>query len=113
MDEFPDIGAPDWGFAESTSEDITTVKFGDGYVLRMPNGINYQKGQWSPRWSDLDTATGDSVYKWLRQRKNLIPFFWAHPFEGMKKVVCTNTSLSHDTYGNCVLSASFEEDVNP
>lgn len=113
MDKFPDIGAPDWGFAEATEEDITRIKFGDGYVLRMANGINHQKGQWSPRWSFLDVEVGESAYGWLKPRKNLIPFFWEHPFEGSKRVVCTGTSLTYDTYGNCVLSATFEEDFNP
>lgn len=113
MDNFPDVGAPDWGITENVQDDITTIKLGDGYVLRTPNGINFRRDQWNPKWSHLDRTTAEDLHDWLRARKNLTPFMWEHPFRGMKKVICTSVTLTWDTYNNAVVSAAFEEDHNP
>lgn len=112
-DIFPSIGNPDWGLSESTEDTITEIKMGDGYVLRSPDGINFRRDTWSPKWSSLDDFQGENTYQWLKARKNLTPFLWDHPIYGTKKVVCKSCSLVRDTYGNTVLSATFEEDFNP
>lgn len=113
MAKFPNIGAPDWGFAENTKETVTNIKFGDGYELRMKTGLNHQKGTWSPRWSHLDPQVGEAAYAWVKPLINLKAFYWDHPLEGTKKVICTSASLTHDVYNNCVLAMSLEEDFNP
>lgn len=114
MDNFPDIGAPDWGLDENPSADVHEVTFGDGYVLRAPKGINHIRDEWSPVWSGLESSVARSTYAWLRSRLKITPFLWEHPVTGETvQVVCTGTKLSYDGFNNEVLSATFRQDFNP
>lgn len=114
MDMMPDIGPPDWGVSDATTDDIAKVRFGDGYELRSPNGINFRRSEWPLRWSHLDPEVGAQVYDWLEERKGLTAFLWRHPTRNtMFKVVCEELQLTHDQFGNCILSVKLSQDFNP
>lgn len=113
MDVFPDIGAPDWGLTDEVDAAVTKLAFGDGYELRQPAGINHLRDKWDLSWSFLGQAQADSTYKWLRQRKDLTAFLWAHPDGRQIKVICTSVRLVRQDYNDDILSASFAQDFNP
>ncbi|MNQ69549.1 Phage minor tail protein [compost metagenome] len=114
MDEFPDIGTPDWGFAEQPDADVDQIKLGDGYEFREPRGLNYLKDTWSPKWSNLDETDAETAYAFLRARLKLTPFLWTHPLSAVQyKVLCQSVSLEYDTFDNAVLTASLSRDFNP
>lgn len=115
MVTFPEIGTPDWGFTEEDPEaSVTQVQFGDGYMLRQPEGINYLRDAWSLTWSSLDETTAEATYQWLRQRKNLKAFLWVHPISGEQiQVLCTAVSLTYNDYNDYALRTTFKRDFNP
>lgn len=114
MDNFPDIGLPDWGLSDSTNDDVTNIRLGDGYEFRAANGINFRRETWSPRWSHLDDEAGEMAYAWLLERKNITAFLWYHPTrKAVFKVVCREVQLVADEFGNRRLNATFERDFNP
>lgn len=114
MERFPLEVAPDWGLSTGVEANVVSTKFGDGYEMRRPAGLNHMKESWSPRWSELSPAEADSAYLWLRSRLKLNAFLWKHPVDGRdRKIICTEVSKSDDTFGVCALSATFVEDHNP
>lgn len=114
MDIFPLVTKPDWGFNVEPEANVEEVKLGDGYVYREPIGLNYLKEKFNPVWSSLDPEEGRPVYQWLMSRLKLKPFLWNHPVSGEQyQVVCQSVSITDDTWGNVVLSATFEQDFNP
>lgn len=115
LERFPDVGAPDWGFAADDPEvEVEESNFGDGYTLRRPKGINYIRDGWSPSYSDLRQAQAEAAYQWLRARKNLTAFLWTHPITGEDlQVVCTGVSLAYVAYDDYQLRVQLKRDFNP
>lgn len=112
-DTFPDIGPPDWGFGEKSEDSVYEVAFGDGYRLRMPDGINWQRGVWTPTWGFLEPEVAEDAYAWLKARKKVTPFMWEHPKYGPVKVTCEEVGMTRSEYGNSTLAATFHESFNP
>lgn len=115
MEKFPDLDTPDWGFSEDEPDvSVTEVRFGDGYTLRQPAGVNHIRDKWSLSWSSLDKVTAESTYQWLRVRKSLKAFLWTHPISGdVHQVVCKSVGLVYNDVNDYLLRASFEKDFNP
>lgn len=112
LEQFPDIGNPDWGFTEETSEDLHEVKFGDGYRLVQPAGLNYQRGGWSLTFS-LEEAEAKQAYSWLNTRKKVTPFLWTHPDGTEYQVVCESVRLTYAQYNDYTLAVMLTQDFNP
>lgn len=113
MDQFPDIGTPDWGLTDEVDASVSKISFGDGYELRQAEGINHLRDKWDLSWSFLTLEQATATYEWLRQRKDLTAFLWTHPDGRQVKVVCTAVRLSHNDFNDDVLNASFVQDFNP
>lgn len=111
---FPVSIQPDWGFADEPSADIKRIKFGDGYELRTPVGLNYTKRKWAPVWSYLTKEQSDIIYEFIVPKLNFTAFNWTHPVEDVQyAVLCTSINRTHDTYGNYVIHLNLEQDFNP
>ena len=116
MDRMPDVGLPDWGLGPKPSADVKKVKFGDGYELRRPSGLNHIRESYSPKWSHLTPETASMLYNWLKQRQDWKAFEWQVNIYGsvsVIKVVCNSVNMVHDQYGNAVVSAELVQDFNP
>lgn len=113
LESFPNIGQPDWGLQVSPDADVTTLKLGDGYVLRAKPGINHLRDSWSPTWSDITEAQALSTLAWLKARLKLTPFLWSDPQGVQKQVVCQDAKLTYNQFNSMGLSATFEQDFNP
>jgi phage-related protein len=114
VDTFPLADKPDWGLTDQPQANVTAVKFGDGYELRQPNGINYIQEGWSPTWSNLTKESAEQTYAWLKARLALTAFYWTHPVSGMRfKVKCSNVSLNNAGFNDYKLAATFVQDFNP
>lgn len=112
--DFPDIGAPDWGFSYDPQANVKKVTLGDGYEVRRPDGINHLKERWRPVWSNLSEPLAEYVYAWLKERLNWAAFMWTNPDNGVRyKVLCTAVSLEKKGWNEVTLTASFEQDFNP
>lgn len=112
-DVFPNIGSPDWGLSDQTEEDLYEAEMGDGYLLSMPAGLNYQREVWNVSWSSLDPAVAASTYAWLKARKKITPFLWDHPDGYQVQVRCRSVTHTRAEFGNSTLRAVFAEDFNP
>lgn len=113
LEVFPDIGQPEWGLQVSTDAAVVTVKLGDGYTLRTPEGINHIRDAWSPVWPDITEAQALSTFAWLKARLKLKPFLWPDPQGVLKQVVCQEVHLTYNQFNCLGVSASFEQDFNP
>ena len=114
LEQFPPIGAPDWGLGTDPEATVTRVRLGDGYEFRRPEGINHLKDKWSPTWSSLDPDVAEITHAWLKARLNWKAFEWVNPITGLPvKVLCTDAKLTHSDWNNCVLTVVFEQDFNP
>lgn len=106
--------AADWGLTDNVEADVEEHKLGDGFVLRMPNGINYIRESWNPKYSHLSKAEADAMYSWLKTRLKLTPFMWLHPeTKNMHKVICKSVSRVTSDIDIHVVSMTLEEDFNP
>lgn len=112
--EFAELPKPDWNLADGAVVDITESKLGDGFVFRMANGINHNRGGWSPTWSSLSPAMGQGLYDWLNARRKLVPVRWTHPIRNTQiQVTIEDVTLTWDEWDNAVLSVQFQQDFNP
>lgn len=114
LEQFPDIGLPDWGLSAEPEVSVSKIQLGDGYEIRRQEGINHTRDSWSLGWSNLDPSVAESAYAWLKARKDWKAFSWVNPLDSStKKVTCTSLRLSHAEYGNSSLGVTFRQDFNP
>lgn len=112
LEQFPNIGNPNWGFTDETDDTLNEVQFGDGYRLVQPAGLNHQRGGWSLTFS-LEEADALPAYSWLKTRKKVTPFLWTHPDGTEYQVRCESVRLTYSQYNDYTLAVTLTQDFNP
>lgn len=114
MDTLPDI-PPDFGPSRNTEARIDETRFGDGYAIRRPAGINHLTDTRQVNWTLLTQAEFEELHGFLRPRLKVTPFLWQPPWaESAGKWLCTQLSAEEPTSARFArLSATFVEDHNP
>lgn len=97
---------PDVGTELDEEPDVTVTKFGDGYELRVPKGINNTPEKWTLKFtrSILDTAMLD----FLRARNGVEKFAWTSPLGETKHYVCRKWKLGREK-GIATMNVEFEQ----
>ena len=111
MDEF--IWIPDWNAQGSYKEDISKVRFGDGYVQRQKKGINTTMMTWSLTFNSRSEAESDAIMEFLREREGVVAFTWTPPGEDQFKWTCESYSRNVVGAGISNISATFERVYEP
>lgn len=104
MDIF--IWHPDIDNESETEPSVNVTKFGDGYELRVPDGINTEKTSWSLTFSRVSEETRE-ILAFLRKQAGVKAFQWTTP-DG-EKVVCVCRKwrkVRHAGFGE--ISCTFE-----
>ncbi len=100
---------------ESATFVIDKIQFGDGYVQRIPNGINNGLRKWSVSFTDKSKTDADAIVAFFQGKYGATSFTWKpQGFDSDVHVVCPTYSRPiQNRYkdGDFVysLSATFEE----
>lgn len=82
---------PDHEMAVEPSQKILESDFGE-YVQRARQGINNQKFNISPQWTNLTRAEALPILAFLKERGRDRPFNYAAPEEPVRMYVCDSFS---------------------
>lgn len=86
------------------------AKYGDGYEQLTPRGINHIRLVAQPRWRNIDVASGEAIYDFLRARRGTDPFYWTPPYHSTaRRWRAVEFSRSYRSAGTMDVSATFRE----
>ncbi|MDC9154289.1 phage tail protein [Escherichia coli] len=90
---------PEDGMKTENKPSIKTVRFGDGYEQRSPNGLNHSLRVFTCDFK-VEANERDSFEKFLARHEGYKSFFWRPPGINRKiRVVCrTWSATEHITY---------------
>lgn len=99
---FPDIG----GSVEEAPS-VSPIKFGEGYEVRIPEGLNRSPETWKLTFS-VPHATAGSLLAFLREHGAYKAFNWTTPEKRAGVFVCRQWSRVRHT-GYVSITAEFQE----
>lgn len=99
---------PDVDSSHSCKPVINISKFGDGYELRVPNGINHMPMNWSLSFT-RDNAESNAILDFLRERGGYKAFNWTTPNEETGVFVCREWNQKQMKGGSMQVTCSFEQ----
>lgn len=100
---------PDYDAAEDVSTKVIKAQFGDGYELRVPDGINAVKSTWALAFTLRTKVEVTAIAAFLRERAGAESFNWAPPGEVARTFKCESWKRVLRTDSDSSLSCSFEE----
>lgn len=98
---------PDRGSQQDVEPKVNVTKFGDGYELRVPAGINNQPQKWSLKFERSYTEAG-AIIAFLKARGAAEAFTWTTPLSEEGTFVCRSYSTSQNG-GTIEVSCKFEQ----
>jgi len=99
---------PDLGAQQSIKPNVTQTKFGDGYELRVAQGINTQPRTWAVTFSKGPNEM-TAILDFLEARAGVEAFNWTDPFNKAGTYVCREWSANQVVFGVYSVSATFEQ----
>lgn len=102
---FPSI-AVSQSSARSTSNEISTIRFGNGYEQRAPVGINYKRDRWSVTWEALDGAEKATIVTFLQAISDGSYTTWTTPLDAASKKFVLDGEWSITNRGGDIWSIS-------
>lgn len=99
---------PDLGARQSIKPNVAQTKFGDGYELRIKQGLNYKPKTWELSF------TGNSgeilpILAFLDARGGSESFLWSDPLGNTALYVCRAWSSNQQNFGVYSITATFEQ----
>lgn len=98
---------PDRGSQQSVKPNVNVTKFGDGYELRVPAGINNQPQKWTLKF-ERNVATCREIVAFLKDRGASESFTWVTPLEESGTYVCREFTTTQNG-GTMEVSCDFEQ----
>lgn len=91
------------------------ARFGDGYQLRVVDGINALEQRFEVTWSPLNVTQKNTVVAFLRARSGVDQFYWTPPGVGetQLQVICPVWRVKNLGARQFEVSATFEKDFTP
>lgn len=108
----PDIGRqPDYGLSRAATYRKVEAQFGDGYSMRMRDGINTTLRSWNVTWSVIDKDSADVLMSFFEQMGGVDSFYWIMPDSWEQVTVITDgePSLSYDSFSNHTVTVTLKE----
>ena len=104
MDEF--TWFPDIGSDSETEPTVNVVQFGDGYELRVPEGINSEKTTWNLTFSRV-ASEANEIIAFLRKQGGYKAFKWTTPEKEPVVCVCRSWKRTRNE-GYIEITCAFE-----
>lgn len=98
---------PDYDAQLSQEPKVNVTKFGDGYELRVPEGINNAPEKWTLQFS-CASVTYPQILAFLQARSAVQSFNWTNPFGQTNTYVARSWRIQRYR-GYAVLSVDFEQ----
>ncbi len=104
---------PSYSPTISTEPTVKTVRFGDGYEQRTPDGINSNLLKISLNYDNRDEAETTAISHFLHQRGGSEAFVYLPPapYSSMKKFVCRKWDVTMNFDNNYSIKVDLEEVV--
>ncbi len=99
---------PDIGAQQSVKPGVHSTKFGDGYEVRTPLGINNKPKKWSVRFSK-GALEAQAILAFLESHGGSKSFTWTDPMGVIGNYVCREWSSSQKMTGIYEVTGSFEQ----
>jgi phage-related protein len=102
---------PSYAPSISSEPKVRSIKFGDGYEQRTPEGINNDLLSISLGFDNRKETEATEIAHFLHIRKahEAFAFLPPKPYSSMKRFVCRKWDLSVEFEGTYSLKATFEE----
>ncbi len=93
---------------------VKSIKFGDGYEQRLPDGINNNLLKLNLSFNGRDLSETTAIIHFLRERNGVESFVFTPlpPFGKAKLFKCPNVTSPFIFYNNYNISVNFEEVPN-
>lgn len=91
-----------------TKPNVSSTKFGDGYELRVANGINNAPMKWSLKFTRM-RAEALEIIAFLRSHGGVTKFQWTNPFEETGTYICREWKSSQGKGGVTEIDVDFEQ----
>ena len=102
------IGRPNMGTARKTKPRVHQTKFGDGYELRMADGINHKPRTWPLVFSgNFEEHT--TQLDFIEECGGVTSFQWLDPRGETKTYVCREWESEQVEFGVYELRCDFEQ----
>lgn len=100
--------SPDLGAQRSVKPNVHQTKFGDGYEVRVANGINTSPKKWTLRFSrDLTEAT--AILTFIENHAGATAFNWTDTLNTAGVYVCREWTINQKFFGVYEVQATFEQ----
>lgn len=99
----------DNGIQVAVKPRVLTSKFGDGYEMRVGDGINIRPREWTITFNARTTAEITPIITFLEVRNGIESFDWTPPVGAVGKFVCEDWTHTMERYNINNLSAKFRE----
>lgn len=97
------------GARRSIKPRVLSAKFGDGYELRVGDGINTQMAVWSVSFNGLKRSSAAELEAFLITQNGVTSFDWSDPDGVSAKYICREWDRSELGAGLLTISATFEQ----
>lgn len=87
---------------------VIQTKFGDGYELRVTQGINFKPRSWAATFSKGSSEAAD-ILAFLEARAAVEAFYWTDPLGNAGTFVCRQWSVAQSAFGVYSVSATFDQ----
>lgn len=91
---------------------ITKASYGDGYIERSPEGLNYRRAKVSLTWENVTAAEETSLMNFFKGKDGYLPFFYQPPHDDFSvplKWIAPKFRASKTDAGNYVVRADLEQ----
>jgi len=104
---------PSYSPTISTEPSVRTLRFGDGYEQRTPNGINTNLLKISLAYDNRDEAESTAIAHFLNERGGSEAFVYLppSPYSSMKKFICRKWDVTMNFDNNYSIKVDLEEVV--
>lgn len=101
---------PSKSFSKTTKTRVISAQFGDGYSLRIPDGINSVLNEWSLTFSNNSLTNANDIEAFFTLHKGSTPFLWTPPGESIEyTIICSEWSRTYTSHFSATISAKFTQ----
>jgi phage-related protein len=100
--------SPDLGARRNSKPAVKPTKFGDGYEVRVANGINTAPAKWTMRFTRNYAEVG-AAFAFLEIQAGITSFTWTDPLNVTAVYICREWDMAQNQFGVYELSCVFEQ----
>lgn len=105
------VPTPSYSLAATTKPRVQRVQFGDGYSLRMADGLNNMISSWDIQWEGLTRTEKDTIETFLRARRGYEAFYWTPPNGTQKRVASGEWKITETNPAVFDIDVTFTEEI--